>query len=219
MAETRLVYLLPESAQPGPDGNPVMRWPRGIDPFGAAVPLEDNPAQGTVQIIGGAFSREQCARIAHLGETGESVVATTEKVTGYRSSNITWLQPGAESKWLYHRMGLLLLNANSRYQFELAGLAEPLQYADYGEGGYFEWHTDLGVQGTSGRKLSVTVQISESDAYEGGDLEFISVKRRAIPRETGTAIIFPSYLTHRITPVTRGRRRSLVAWAYGPPLR
>jgi PKHD-type hydroxylase len=219
MAETRLVYLLPESIKPGADGNPVLRFPGGADPFSAVVPLEENPAQGTVEIITRAFSPQECARMVRLGESGESVAATTEKVTGYRSSNITWIQPGAETKWLYHRIGLLLLKANQRYRFELTGLAEPLQYADYGEGGHFEWHTDLGVQGTSGRKLSLSVQISDPDTYDGGALEFINVKRLPIPRDVGTAIVFPSYLTHRVAPVTRGRRRSLVAWAYGPSLR
>jgi PKHD-type hydroxylase len=219
MAATRLVYLLPESVKTGADGNPVLRFPGGADPFAAVQPLEENPAQGTVEIVPRAFSPEECARMVRLGETGEAVAGTTEKVTGYRSSNITWIQPGSESKWLYHRIGLLILRANQRYRFDLAGLAEPLQYADYGEGGHFDWHTDLGVQGTSGRKLSLTIQISEPDSYDGGALEFISVKRLPIPRELGTAVLFPSYLTHRVAPVTRGRRRSLVAWAYGPSLR
>jgi len=196
-----------------------MRWPPGVNAFDAVVPLNNNPAQGTVQIIGKAFSPEECGRIRDLAKAGEALVAGTEKVTGYRSSNITWIQPDAQSKWLYHRMGLLILEANSQYHFDLVGLAEPLQYADYGQGDHFEWHTDLGVQGTSGRKLSVSVQISDPDTYDGGDLEFINMKNRSVPRDPGTAIIFPSYLAHRVTPVTRGRRHSLVAWAYGPALR
>lgn len=219
MAETRLVYLLPESAQPGGDGNPVLRWPAGADPFSAVLPIDENPSQATVQVVSRAFSAEECARIAQLGESGEVVSASTEKVTGYRSSLITWIQPTKEARWLYHRIGLLLLQANRSYGFALTGLAEPLQYARYGEAGHFEWHTDLGVQGTSGRKLSLTIQVSAADAYDGGGLEFLSLVSRTTPRDAGTAIIFPSYLAHRVAPVTRGQRCSLVAWAYGPALR
>lgn len=219
MAETSLMYLLPESAQPGADGNPVLKWPSGVDPFSAAVPLDENPAQATVQLMQRAFSPEECSRIIQLGEAGEAVTATTEKVTGYRSSVITWIRPSKEARWLYHRIGLLFLNANRSYRFALAGLAEPLQFARYGETGHFEWHTDMGVQGTSGRKLSLTIQLTAADSYEGGNLEFLSLVSRTTPRDPGTAIIFPSFLAHRVAPVTRGQRCSLVAWAYGPALR
>jgi PKHD-type hydroxylase len=219
MADTPLVYLLPESAQPGVDGNPRLHWPSGVDPFSAAVSLDENPAQATVQLVLRAFTAEECARILQLGESGQPVTATTEKVTGYRSSVITWIHPDKDARWLYHRIGLLFLNANRSYRFALAGLAEPLQFARYGDSGHFEWHTDMGVQGTSSRKLSLTIQLVAADAYDGGNLEFLSLVRRTTPREPGTAIIFPSYLAHRVAPVTRGQRCSLVAWAYGPALR
>lgn len=219
MAEMSLIYLLPESAQPGPDGNPVLRWPAGADPFDAPAAIEENPSHATVQIVSRAFSPEECARIVALGEAGEAVSATTEKVTGYRSSAITWIQPTKEARWLYHRIGLLFLQANRAYRFALTGLAEPLQYARYGESGHFEWHSDLGVRGTSGRKLSLTIQVSAADSYDGGGLEFLTLVSRSTPRDPGTAIIFPSYLAHRVAPVTRGQRCSLVAWAYGPALR
>ena len=219
MAEQALVYLLPRSMERGADGNPVLRWPAGVDPFAASVALEQNSGQAAVHLVPGAFSDAECDRIIAMGEAGAALQAGTEKVTGYRSSAITWIQPSKEHRWLYHRIGMLFLAANHRYRFELAGLAEPLQFARYGVAGHFEWHNDMGVQGTSGRKLSLTVQLAAPESYEGGALEFLSVVSRPTPRERGTAILFPSFLGHRVAPVTRGQRLSLVAWAYGPPLR
>ena len=76
---------------------------------------------------------------------------------------------------------------------------------------------DFGNDATSTRKLSVSVQLSDPSEYEGGDLELM-VNRNYIkvPKEKGTIIFFPSYLTHRVTKVTSGKRNSLVAWFHGP---
>ncbi len=93
-----------------------------------------------------------------------------------------------------------------------------LQYTVYGPGERFDWHMDLGPGPTSARKLSMTVQLSPPDDYAGGDLEFVG-NRHAAERELGAATIFPAYVGHRVTPVERGTRRSLVAWVYGPSFR
>ena len=79
-------------------------------------------------------------------------------------------------------------------------------------------HHDVQWNGQSAfdRKLSVTVQLSDGDEYEGGDVEFDEVKTNADFRSKGTVLIFPSYLRHRIHPITSGTRRALVAWFFGP---
>jgi PKHD-type hydroxylase len=69
-------------------------------------------------------------------------------------------------------------------------------------------------------QMSVTIQLSDPSDYEGGDMEFLcgpEIVTAAKP--IGTAIVFPSYIMHRVTPVTRGLRRSVVAWVSGPPYR
>jgi PKHD-type hydroxylase len=64
------------------------------------------------------------------------------------------------------------------------------------------------------------VQLSEASDYEGGDLEFFNARGEgAVRRPRGSVTFFPSYLAHRVSPVTRGLRRSLVAWACGPGFR
>jgi len=72
----------------------------------------------------------------------------------------------------------------------------------------------------SHRKLSVTVQLSDEDSYEGGDLQFMINNRiENAPRKKGTVIVFPSFILHRVTEVTKGKRNSIVGWLSGPPFR
>ena len=84
--------------------------------------------------------------------------------------------------------------------------------------GFFEWHMDFGAGNISNRKLSITVQLSDPEEYEGGELQFmINQNIITAPKEKGTAIIFPSFALHRVTPVTSGVRKSIVGWIGGPP--
>ena len=70
----------------------------------------------------------------------------------------------------------------------------------------------------SNRKLSITVQLSDSLEYEGGELQFmINQHIMTAPKEKGTAIICPSFALHHVTPVTKGSRKFIVGWIRGPP--
>ena len=93
------------------------------------------------------------------------------------------------------------------------------------ENGHYTWHQDIGPGMLSKRKISITVQLSGPEEYEGGDLEVFTggnykegdfIKS---PKGMGTVFIFPSYLLHRVTPVTKGIRRSFVLWVGGSPYR
>ena len=86
--------------------------------------------------------------------------------------------------------------------------------------GHYHWHFDGNAAGKPARKLSITFQMTDGTAYEGGDLEFNRTgEPTKAPRERGTFIMFPSYILHRVTPVTRGTRQALVGWCVGPPFR
>ena len=72
----------------------------------------------------------------------------------------------------------------------------------------------------SKRKLSLSVQLTDPADYDGGDLEFVNhLGNEDEFRKQGSIIVFPSYLSHRVTTVTRGARRSMIAWVFGPPFR
>lgn len=100
------------------------------------------------------------------------------------------------------------------YHFDVSSI-EPLQYAEYHsyDNGGYDWHMDIGTGAANCRKLSISVQLSDPSDYDGGDLEFWGTG--VADRDQGKLIAFPSYLLHRVAPVTRGVRRSLVAWAIG----
>ncbi len=96
-----------------------------------------------------------------------------------------------------------------------------IQYTEYhgSEEGRYDWHHDIdwNWDGEGDRKLSVTIQLSDPNDYEGGHFEFGEVEQ-PLPesRDKGTVLVFPSYLQHRVAPVTSGVRKSLVAWFHGP---
>ena len=95
-----------------------------------------------------------------------------------------------------------------------------VQYTEYhaNAGGHYDWHQDVHWNGQtdSDRKISVTVQLSDADNYQGGNFEFDELKTNADFRSKGTVLVFPSYIRHRVLPVSSGVRQSLVAWFKGP---
>lgn len=155
----------------------------------------------------------QCASVAC--EPG----ATTSGDRRVRECRVAWLRNDATFGWLFQRLHGLAHHVNAHYRFDLWGLAEAVQYTVYEDGGHFDWHVDDGVYGKLPRKLSITVQLSEAESYEGGDLEIWGELRHSATRTSGSLVAFPSYTLHRITPITRGLRRSLVAWITGPQFR
>jgi PKHD-type hydroxylase len=135
-----------------------------------------------------------------------------------RKSQIMFLKPG-EHDWIYEKLSAVCIQTNTnRYKFEITGFQTELQLANYSNTDFFDWHMDFGAGDISNRKLSITVQLSDSDEYEGGDLQFmINQNIVTAPRTKGTAIIFPSFALHRVCPVTKGSRKSIVGWIAGPP--
>lgn len=118
--------------------------------------------------------------------------------------------------WLQQRLELLLQTVNQRYfHFQLSRLSS-LQLLAYGPGDFFELHADLGPGDASSRKLSLIVFLSPREDYAGGEL-LLGAQGRPVEQVPGHALVFPSYLVHRITPVTRGQRLTLVGWAHGRP--
>jgi PKHD-type hydroxylase len=137
-----------------------------------------------------------------------------------RKSQIMFIKPGVND-WIYDRLSQACIQTNAnRYKFDITGFQTELQLANYSNTDFFDWHMDFGAGDISNRKLSITVQLSGSNEYEGGDLQFM-INQNIVnaPREKGTAIIFPSFALHRVTPVTNGMRKSIVGWIAGPPYR
>jgi PKHD-type hydroxylase len=137
-----------------------------------------------------------------------------------RSSSIKWIPQNMKWNWLYGKLMDMAVEANKAlWDFDLYSAPEQIQYTEYyaSEGGHYIWHQDIGPGMLSLRKVSITVQLSDSNEYEGGDLDIWQGGKGhiTVPRGKGTVVIFPSYMMHRVSPVTVGTRRSFVLWLGG----
>lgn len=157
-----------------------------------------------------------------------------------RKSNIAWL----DDQWIYKEIHPFIHEANrmAGWNFDW-DFTQPAQFTKYGEGQYYNWHADTTYKPYEGkhtnpsevgkvRKLSVTVSLNDPSEYDGGNLEFSFRNNRDYDtnpdkaihscleiRPKGSIIVFPSFVWHRVTPVTRGTRYSLVLWNLGLPWR
>ncbi|MEO1573750.1 MAG: 2OG-Fe(II) oxygenase [Pseudomonadota bacterium] len=193
-----------------------------IRPFRNAVQLFGNDAVGKVVFVEGFLSPAECDKV--LAESAG--LSETEGLTGRdgqkdlaRDSRIKFVWPSAEWAWLFDKLELAAQRLNQQYNYDLMGFYEGAQIATYQAQGEYGWHVDLGESLFSARKLSLSIQLSDASDYEGGDLEFIGPTDTTAPRGRGALIAFPSFVTHRVAPVTRGTRRSLVSWISGRPFR
>jgi PKHD-type hydroxylase len=135
-----------------------------------------------------------------------------------RSAKIFWLPKTDEFLEIYKIMSDFILKCNQEfYGFRLSHISENLQYTVYtaDDQGHYDWHIDMGPE-KARRKLSLVCQLSDPSEYEGGELQINTGQIMVPEKEKGTVILFPSYLLHRVTPVTKGTRRSLVLWIEGP---
>jgi predicted 2-oxoglutarate/Fe(II)-dependent dioxygenase YbiX len=135
-----------------------------------------------------------------------------------RRSQVVFLGQEKKYEWLYQRLWAAVQVCNQQcFDVDVASVETNVQVARYdsAESGFYDWHLDLGPAKAS-RKLSISIQLSSSEDYDGGDLELMhgNVPTK-LDRTRGAFIIFPSFMLHRVTPVTRGTRWSLVAWILG----
>ncbi len=167
------------------------------------------------------FEPSECIAIQELAEKENFAPGgLIDLVPDYRICAVATLAGTAETEWIHRRIRDHVLTINRIwYRFVLDGRDEGLQIMRYRTDGKIDWHADLGPGDVSTRKLSITVQLSEADSYKGGMLEFAGDKFPEISSAQGDAIIFPSYLVHRITPVLVGCRHSLVSWFHGNSFR
>ena len=151
-----------------------------------------------------------------FGNANDSV----SELSDHRRSKIKWIDYNEESSWIYHKVSDIVLKMNlETYQFSLKG-CEPIQYSTYSEdiSGTYDFHVDLLESSSRSRKTSVSILLSDPDSYEGGDLVLSPSGggNLVIPKRCkGRAIIFPSWVPHKVTPVSKGTRISLVFWFYG----
>ena len=169
----------------------------------------------------GAFTPEECGKIIEIGNAriiNKSSIRGNDIANDIRDSKNSWIMPSDDSHWIFRRVTDVIVDLNSKYfKFDLYGFIEGFQFTRYdAPGGKYDQHIDRGLN-TWTRKLSFTLQLSDPKDYVGGDLELYYGKDPTVPnKEQGFVTVFPSYVMHRVTPVTKGTRYSLVAWITGP---
>lgn len=150
----------------------------------------------------------------------EATIVNSESNDNIRKSNIKWIYYDENSEWVYNKITDMSLVANDQiWGFDIYSIIDSIQYTEYPEGGgHYDWHIDIGPDTINHRKISIVVQLSDPKDYEGGDLQIWSGGEfRTVDKKKGSVIIFPSFLMHRVTPVTKGNRKSLVLWMGGSP--
>ena len=169
----------------------------------------------------GAFTPDECRKIIEIGNArivDNSRIRGNDVAPDIRDSKNSWLMPCDDSHWIFRRVTDVIVDLNSKFfKFDLFGFIEGFQFTRYdAPGGKYDQHIDRGLN-TWTRKLSFTLQLSDPKDYVGGDLELYYGKEPTVPtKEQGFVVVFPSYVMHRVTPVTKGTRYSLVAWITGP---
>lgn len=177
--------------------------------------------------IPAALSPEECHALVTLCAAAPKKDAGLVRGTTahqIRRAELVWLDDLPHAAWVMERMLRLVADANREsFGFDLTDFAESAQVARYGaeRSGHFDWHSDIGAGALAARrKLTVVVQLSEPSDYDGGSLELRPHSSiRTVPRDRGSAVVFPSFVLHRVTPVTRGTRWSLTLWSHGPAFR
>ena len=175
-----------------------------------------------------AFSLEEIQKIHEVASAHEFITAVTdsknegdEDLELVRKSRIKWLkQSDPKTHWIYDKIGKMAQKANRElWKFDLTNMRESLQYTVYHkDSGHYDWHMDIAGGGImTQRKISVTIELTDHDKdYEGGVVQVnLGHSIKELPQSQGTAVLFPSFFVHRVTPVTKGKRTSLVLWVGG----
>jgi PKHD-type hydroxylase len=170
------------------------------------------------------FTNEEINKIIDIGDRlalNNAVVGGALQIQPtIRDSKTGWISLNDETAFLYEKLGYIARHLNGQFfDFDIWGFSEDLQYTIYdSSNAHYTWHVDHGGNvGISPRKLSLVLQLSDPHEYDGGDLEILaSSEPTKITKQKGLVAAFPSYVLHRVTPVTRGVRKTIVVWLTGP---
>ena len=174
------------------------------------------------------FTPEQCRQIIECGrrQPPQKALVGMGKPGGgidtkKRTTTISWI-PFQEMQPMYRDLDKFIQKANeNHFGFGDIRVTENAQFTEYPEGGFYDWHMDCDVNMQHEppvRKISMTLLLNDPSEFEGGDLELMAPGKFANLKQ-GHAIVFASFLNHRVNKVIRGVRQSLVVWFGGKPFR
>jgi PKHD-type hydroxylase len=183
--------------------------------------------------IDGVFDDSEIGNIANYCETlelNDAKIVTDEYVNQVRISKVAFIGKDDTTEWFYNKFNHVINRVNNNYYgFDLHGY-ESIQYTTYDKDGKFEWHTDLlydqqlgNTKNSDTRKLSLVMLLNTpGEDFTGGEFLINTGKEEdaiTIAMKRGTIVSFPSFIPHKVAPVTSGIRKSLVIWVEGPKFR
>ena len=176
------------------------------------------------------FTPKQCQMVIQAGRSEPKQNAQVGSKQGTkggvhdtktRTSHISWI-PFKKMNEMYKQIEKIMKATNgNHFGFDGMQLTEPAQYTEYPEGGFYDWHVDNDINfqhEPTVRKISMTILLSPENEFKGGDLELVREGQSAKIKQ-GHAIFFASFIRHRVAPVTKGNRKSLVMWFGGTPFK
>jgi len=171
------------------------------------------------------FSKQECEKIINdccLISAEEGTIKTDSYIDEtIRRSKVRWVRETDEYRWIFEKFWKFVREANNEwFQFNISNL-DYLQFTEYNDSykGEYKDHVDtFWLTEKKHRKVSVVLQLSDQSFYQGGQLVFSDIDEYPDPviNNQGTIIAFPSFVKHRVEPVTEGQRYSLVGWFEGP---
>jgi PKHD-type hydroxylase len=178
------------------------------------------------------FTKDELEKIIQLSNELPLDAGTTsrqDKSISTRVSRINFQEPNDKNQWIFDKLNNLIVHANSEFfDYDLTGY-ECYQYAEYDmkDSGHYDYHIDImlngdnlngGVDALETRKLSISILLNEPGVdFEGGEF-YIKQSNidDVVKLKAGSAFLFSSFLLHKVAPVTKGNRKSLVIWVRGP---
>jgi PKHD-type hydroxylase len=173
----------------------------------------------TEEEINFILARPEWLTASHGVVTGDQTNGSI--IPEIRRSQVGWLHVNSETLFLWERITNIISEVNSRFfHYSLTGCYEPLQLGMYNanDTGHYTWHRDSSDRVEIPRKLSMSLLLSDPKDFEGGEFQIKVADDNPITLEQkkGRAWFFPSHTLHRVAPITKGMRRSLVLWIGGP---
>ena len=194
----------------------IMKMPRWQSYMATTIKPIFTPQQCEMVIQAGHKQKPEVAQVGMNNTKGKGGVDTKKRTT-----TISWI-PFKQMPEMYSQVESTMQATNlNHFGFENMKITEPAQFTEYPKGGFYDWHMDLDVNGQHEppiRKISMTILLSDPSTFKGGNLEFME-KNKVPELKQGQAIFFASFIRHRVAPVTKGMRRSLVMWFGGTPFK
>jgi PKHD-type hydroxylase len=181
------------------------------------LPLKSNKHLMSPVIIPGVFTNQECNRIVQDFKN-KNLLLHDNEANRVKAYSIDFTN---DNYWLFEKITSVLDEVNRLFfHFDLTDIRD-INFLKYEKDCFMEWHRDINSSSTNflTRKITISIFLSEPESYEGGKLIFKPDNKIQFVQHQGTAILYPSYVLHRVEKIINGERFIIIASAHGQPFR